>query len=139
MSLASLGIGAIVETVGSTIDALHTSDEERLKAEIEAYQAETERMEGQTRINETEAQHRSIFVAGWRPAIGWIGAAAMAYQFIAYPMLVWGWHTMQAAGWVSLGLAPPPMLDTEALWVILTGILGLGAARTAEKIKQVTR
>jgi hypothetical protein len=42
---------------------------------------------------------------------------------------------MQAAGWISLGLVEPPMLDTEALWVILTGILGLGTARTFEKIK----
>jgi hypothetical protein len=63
----------------------------------------------------------------------------MFYQFIAYPLLGWCWHAMQAAGWVSIGLMPPPAVDTEALWVILTGILGLGAARSAEKIKGVSR
>jgi hypothetical protein len=59
----------------------------------------------------------------------------MAYQFVAYPFLVWGWHAMQAAGWISLGLVEPPMLATDALWVILSGILGIGTLRSTEKIK----
>lgn len=130
-----LVIGGIVETVGRVADDLFTSDEERAKAELDAYKAESDRMAGQVETNKIEAAHRSVFVAGWRPAIGWIGAAAMAYQFILYPMLGWGWHAMQAAGWISIGLAEPPMLETEALWVILTGILGLGTLRTGEKIK----
>lgn len=128
-------VGSIVESVGKIADDLFTSDEERLRAELDGYKAETERMSGQVEINKIEAAHQNLFVAGWRPAVGWCGVLAMFYQFVAYPLLVWGWHAMQAAGWISLGLVEPPMLDTEALWVILTGILGLGAARTFEKTK----
>ena len=128
-----MGIGSIVETVGKVADDLFTSDEERLKAELEAYTAETSRAALQTEVNKVEAAHASIFVAGWRPAIGWIGAGAMGYQFIMYPFLTWGWVLMQANGWISLTLAVPPILPTDALWVILTGILGLGAARSYDK------
>jgi hypothetical protein len=128
-------IGDVVGKVGQLADDLFTSDEERARAGIDAYKAETERMQGQVEINKIEAGHRSLFVAGWRPAVGWVGVVAMAYQFVLYPLLTWGWSAMQAAGWISIGLLPPPQLDTESLWVILTGILGLGAYRSAEKIK----
>jgi hypothetical protein len=129
----SMGIGTIVETVGKVADDLFTSDEERLKAELEAYTAETGRAALQTEVNKVEASHTSIFVAGWRPAIGWIGAGAMGYQFILYPFLTWGWALMQANYWIPLTLTAPPILPTDALWVILTGILGLGAARSFDK------
>jgi len=131
--LLSMGIGSIVETVGNVADDLFTSDEERLKAELEAYTAETGRAALQTEVNKVEAAHSSIFVAGWRPAIGWIGAGAMGYQFIIYPFLTWGWALMQANDWISPSLSVPPILPTDALWVILTGILGLGAARSFDK------
>lgn len=133
--LLTAGLGGIIDTVGKVADDLFTSDEERARAELEIYKAETERMSGQVEINKVEAANANLFVSGWRPAVGWIGATAMAYQFVIYPFLVWGWHGMQAAGWISLGLTEPPMLDTDALWVILSGILGLGVYRTAEKIK----
>lgn len=135
--LVTAGIGGIIETIGKVADDLITSDEERAKSAIDAYQAETSRMSGQVEINKIEAASSNVFVSGWRPSIGWIGAMAMAYQFVVYPFMVWGWSAMQAAGWISLGLLPPPMLDTDALWVILTGMLGLGAARTVEKVKGV--
>lgn len=131
--LLNMGIGSIVETVGNVADDLFTSDEERMKAELDAYTAETGRAALQTEVNKVEAAHSSIFVAGWRPAIGWIGAGAMGYQFIIYPFLVWGWALMQASNWISMELTAPPMLSTDALWVILTGILGLGAARSFDK------
>lgn len=132
-------LGGIIETVGKVADDLFTSDEERAKASVEAYQAETERLAIQTRVNEAEAQSGNWFVAGWRPAIGWVGAAAMAYQFMLYPLLVWGWHAMQAAGWVSTGLAEPPMLETDALWVILSGMLGIAGMRSFEKSRGVAK
>lgn len=132
-------IGGIVEAVGGVIDSLHTSDKERLDAEIELAKIDASLLTGQMDVNKAEAQHASIFVAGWRPACGWIGAAAMAYQFLLYPMLVWLWTLMQAHGWVSIDLKPPPMLDTDALWVILTGMLGIAGARTFEKVKGLSK
>lgn len=128
-------LGGIIETVGKVADDLFTSDEERARAELDAYQAESARLVAQTEVNKVEAASDSLFVAGWRPAIGWVGVLAMAYQFVGYPFLVWGWSLMQAAGKIPGGLAPPPILDTDALWVILTGILGIGGMRSFDKLK----
>ena len=146
MPLPALALGGIVSTVAGLIDSLHTSDKERLEAEIEleklgleAAKLEAELIKGQQEINRTEAQHASLFVAGWRPAIGWIGAAALGYQFLLYPMLTWAWAAMQGAGWIPASLQPPPILDAEALWVILTGMLGIAGMRTVEKFKGVAR
>jgi hypothetical protein len=128
-------IGGIIDTVGKVADDLFTSDEERARAQLDAYVAESDRMRGQVEINTAEAQHQSLFVAGWRPAIGWCGALAMGYQFLLYPLMVWGWSAMSAAGWIPAGLTPPPQLETESLWVIMTGMLGIGTLRSVEKIK----
>lgn len=128
-----LGVGSIVETVGKIAGDLVTTDKERMAADLQAYQAETDRAAGQVEVNKIEAADSSLFVKGWRPAVGWVGVAALAYQFLIYPFLCWGWTAMQAASWVPTGMAPPPQVDTDSLWVILSGILGLGAFRSAEK------
>lgn len=128
-------LGGIIESVGKVADSLYTSDKERAQAALQAYEAETARAALQTEINKVEAGHASLFVAGWRPAVGWVGVAAMAYQFVLYPFLVWGWTAMQAAGWIAATLPAPPILATDALWIILTGILGIGGFRTFEKVK----
>jgi uncharacterized membrane protein YphA (DoxX/SURF4 family) len=78
-----------------------------------------------------------MFVSGWRPAIGWIGVLAMAYQFLLYPLFQWGWKWAQATGWIPAGLEPPPVLDADQLWVILSGILGIAGMRSFEKTKGV--
>lgn len=130
-------IGAIVESVAKVADDLFTSDEERAKLALEQYKVDASLVQGQLEVNKAEAASGSIFVGGWRPAIGWVGAAAMAYQFIAYPFMVWGWSLMQANGWVSAELKPPPMLDTDALWVVLSGMLGIAGMRSIEKVKGV--
>lgn len=131
--------GGLIEGVGKIADDLFTSDEERLRAEIDLKRMDVDVALGQMAVNQAEAQSSSVFVAGWRPAIGWVGASAMAYQFLLYPLLVWGWSLMQAKGWVPAELKPPPMLDTEALWVILSGMLGIAGMRSVEKIKNVAR
>lgn len=132
-----LGLGTIVDSVGKIADDLITSDEEKLKLELEAYKIDASLLQGQHAVNTAEAGHESVFVAGWRPAVGWVGAAAMAYQFLLYPLLVWGWALMQSAGWVPVALAAPPMLDTDALWVILSGMLGIAGMRSFDKVKGV--
>lgn len=132
-------IGAIVAAVGGVIDDLHTSDKERLGAEIELRKIDAGLLQGQMEVNKVEASSSSLFVAGWRPAIGWIGAVALGYQFLLYPLLVWAWALLQARGLVPGSLQPPPMLDTEALWVVLSGMLGIAGLRSVEKVKGVAR
>lgn len=132
-------IGAIVAAVGGVIDDLHTSDKERLDAEIELRKIDAGLLQGQMEVNKVEAASSSLFVAGWRPAIGWIGAVALGYQFLLYPLLVWAWALLQARGLVPGNLQPPPMLDTDALWVVLSGMLGIAGLRSVEKVKGVAR
>lgn len=141
-----LGIGAIVETVGKIADDLITSDQERAQMAIEERKLDLEAQRvaqtvdlAQTEVNKAEAGHASLFVAGWRPAIGWIGGAAMAYQFLAYPLLQWGWAVMQSRGLIPAEFAAPPVMASDQLWVILSGILGIAGMRTYEKRSGVTK
>lgn len=135
-------LGGIVDAIGKIADDLFTSDKERLDAQIELQKVSIEAAKidaslatGQMEVNKAEATNTSLFVAGWRPAIGWVGAASMLYQFLIYPFLVWGWALMQAKGWVPVTMSAPPMLEAESLWVILSGMLGIASLRTVEKVK----
>ena len=134
-SMNLLGIGAIVEGVGKIADDLFTSDEERLKVALQEKVVEAELIKGQLDLNVAEAKHKSIFVAGWRPAIGWVGAISLGYQFILYPLLTWIWSIAQAKQWVPPELGPPPPLPVDVLWVILSGMLGIAGMRSFDKIK----
>jgi hypothetical protein len=134
-----LGIGAIIDSVGKVASDLITTDKERIELELEGKRIDQATDLAQMEVNKTEAQNQNLFVAGWRPAIGWVGAAAMAYQFLIYPLLVWSWTWMQAEQIVPQEVKPPPMLDTEALWVILSGMLGIAGMRSFEKTRGVAR
>ena len=79
----------------------------------------------QTKINEIEAQHRTVFVAGWRPFIGWVCGVALAYNFVIRDLFVWALQPETV----------PPALQMEQLMTVLLGMLGLGGLRTYEKIK----
>ena len=107
--------------------------------EIDAFKAETERLDSVQEVNKTEAAHSSVFVAGWRPAVGWVCAISLFYQFILYPLLVWGWESIKAFGWFVTELSYPPMLDNEALIVLVSGMLGLTISRTYEKTKNLKK
>ncbi len=85
-------------------------------------------IELQSEINKMEAQHRTIFVAGWRPFIGWVCGVALAYNFVLRDMLVWYMGAETA----------PPALQMEHLMTVLIGMLGLGGMRTFEKFKDKT-
>ncbi len=134
-----LAIGAIIDSVGKVASDLITTDKERLELELEARRISQATDLAQVEVNKVEAQNQNLFVSGWRPAIGWVGAAAMAYQFLLYPLLVWAWVWLQAEQVVPKEVSPPPMLDTEALWVILSGMLGIAGMRSFEKARGVAR
>ncbi len=131
----SAGIAQVVAGVASLADDLFTSDEERLKLRIQEQQIAAEVAKGQMAVNAAEAQHKSLFVAGWRPAVGWTGVAALAYQFLLYPLLVWVWCLLQMGGVIPADALYPPVLPDETLWVILSGMLGIGGMRSFDKSK----
>jgi len=91
-----------------------------------------EQVMGQMEINKTEAQHASLFVAGWRPAVGWVCALAMLFNFLLIPFINLGLDV----GGLDIQL---DLIDMETMMPVLFGMLGLGGMRTAEKIKKVER
>lgn len=135
MSWNLLGIGSLIDGVGKIADDLFTSDEERLQIALQEQQIEAELIKGQLAINQAEAQNANVFVAGWRPFIGWVGGVALAYQFILYPLMTWAWAMLQAKGWVPTSLPPPPVLKSDELWVVVTGMLGIAGLRSFDKFK----
>lgn len=106
---------------------------EKLKQDgnLAALQAEVSLMLGQIEINKAEAQHPSVFVAGARPAVMWIGAFGLAYAAVIEPIARF------AARVVFDYSGEFPVLDTTITMQVLFGILGLGAYRTYEKTKEV--
>jgi len=92
-----------------------------------------EQIMGQLEINKAEAQHRSIFVAGWRPFLGWILASAMGWHFIFAPV------TIFICAYLGVEIPELPVFDMDSLMTVLLGMLGLGGLRTVEKLKKVTK
>jgi hypothetical protein len=132
-----LNISSIIDSVGKVAGDLITTDKEKMQLEIENRKLDQAIDIAQIQVNKEEAKSSSLFVSGWRPAVGWIGAAALAYQFLLYPILGWAWKWLQAMNYVPAEMTPPPLLDAEQLWVMLSGILGIAGMRTFEKQKGV--
>lgn len=122
-------IGSVLEVGKTLLDRFFPDPEKKREAEMEMFrmaaQGELAQTIAQLEINAKEASSPSLFVAGWRPAVGWVCVIAMFFQYILRPLLI-GFDIVTTI----------PSLD-ENLWAILTGILGIGGLRTAEKFGKV--
>ena len=134
--MSPLLIGPILDIGKSLLDRFGPEDKaERAKADAEfvrmAAEGELKQVIAQLEINAKEAAHPSVWVSGWRPFFGWAGGAGFIYATILQPLLAW---------WASIkGWPVPPILNLDLLWVVVTGMLGIGGMRSVEKIKGVTR
>ena len=99
------------------------------QGELAYLDAEVKLATGQLEINKIEAASTSLFVSGWRPAVGWLCASGCGYTFVLWPILSWAS--------LNFGWTQPPQLDANVLMGLLSGLLGLGGLRTVEKIKSV--
>ena len=100
--------------------------------ELAQLAADADIAKAQIAVNQAEAASGSLFVAGWRPFIGWTCGAAFAYKFVLAPAVAFG---MTAAGHpIEL-----PVLDFTEMSTVLLGMLGIGGLRTLEKLKGVTK
>jgi hypothetical protein len=121
------GIGAVSDLIGTVVSRIwpdkSESDKQQLAAAVMIVQ-------GQLDINRAEAASPSVFVSGWRPAIGWVCGAACAWNWIGLPMAKAG---LLLSG-TQLDMAPA---DLTEMLPILLGMLGLAGLRTGEKIKGV--
>ena len=90
----------------------------------------------QLEVNKAEAENSSVFVAGWRPFIGWVGGAAIAWQFLFKPMI------LTFGGWLSesfvTAVLNAPSLD-QNMWELITAMLGIGAMRSFDKMKGTSK
>ncbi len=136
-------ISVALDIGSKVIDRLWPDPEKRDAAKLELLKmqqtgelaqlaAETDLAKGQQAINLEEAKSESLFVAGWRPAVGWTCAAAFAYHFILQPFLAFGFAAMGD----KLSL---PDFDMDALNTVLMGMLGLGGMRSFEKMRGLTK
>lgn len=80
----------------------------------------------QIEVNKVEAAHPSMFVAGWRPFIGWVGGSGLAYELVFRPLM----NGVLTLFGIVTGF---PGLDIGLLQTLIGGILGLGLARSYDK------
>ena len=124
------GFGEVAGVVGSVIDRIWPNKTEQERAEL---QAALLVVQGQLDVNRAEAANRSIFVAGWRPFIGWVCGGACAWNWIGLPMAK---VILPALGGPTIDLSPA---DLTEMLPVLIGMLGLGGYRTFEKVKGAAR
>ncbi len=127
-------IAALVPVLGNVLDRLIPDSAEAAKAKLDVQmkllEAAQQQSAMQVEVNKTEAATGNMFIAGWRPFIGWVCGSALAYQYVVAPL---GVYVCTLLGYTLP--APPPSLD-GMLWELIIGMLGLAAMRTGEKLKQ---
>ena len=128
----SFGIDDAIAAGLKVLDKFVPDPEARVKAEADLRNSLQAWDKAQTDVNAIEAANASVFVSGWRPFIGWVCGIALAYQYVAAPLVMWLAMTL------GVNLAPPPRID-DTLWQLVFAMLGMGGLRTFEKIKGVAR
>ncbi len=127
---------SLLPMLGEILDRVIPDKAEAAKARLEMegklLEAATAQAGQQAAINQTEAASSNIFVAGWRPFIGWVCGAGLAWAFIVAPMASW----LLAALEIRQSL---PRLEIEYLLELVVAMLGLDRLRTFEKLKGVAR
>jgi hypothetical protein len=133
MPLPALLIGPLIEAAKTIIDRVIPDKAAAEKAKLELETAESQAIFqnalAQIAVNQEEAKSASVFVSGWRPAVGWIGAFGLGYAAIVEPLV----RFVAVVGFDYAGKFP--VLDTSITMQVLFGILGLGAYRSYEKVK----
>lgn len=130
-------VASLIPSVTGILDKVVEDKDQKAKlaheiatlAEKQAHDAAMAQVE----VNKAEAQHRSIFVAGWRPFIGWVCGIALAYHFVLAPLIVFG------VAWSGAAIPEIPTFDMDSLMTVLLGMLGLGGMRSFEKAKGLTK
>ena len=122
-----------VEAVGGVLDDLFTSKEEKLTHKEVMERLRQRPKEAQWKINLAEAAHRTVFVAGWRPAIGWVAATSLFFFYVPqYVIASYVWVTVIIESGFTTPLPAYPA-TSAGLFELVAGLLGLGLMRTHEK------
>ncbi|MBC7908314.1 MAG: hypothetical protein H7Y60_16425 [Rhodospirillaceae bacterium] len=139
LGLGGDAVAKPIEALGNVFDKLFTSDEERLQAQAVLEKLKQHEDELQVELNKIEAANSSVFVAGWRPAIGWVCAASLAVYYIprfAVGTGLWVWACLAAT---PPHLVPVPEMGISDILGLVGSLLGMSWLRTAEKKAGVAR
>lgn len=138
------GLGSLFDFGGKIIDKIFpdkdAADKAKIalleisqKGELQALAQEFQLAQGQQKINEKEAENPSVFVSGWRPAVGWVCVCAYAFNYLIMPLANW------IVKFMVVNAPTIVALDTGELTTLLFGMLGIGGLRTFEKIKGASK
>jgi len=126
-------IGPIFELGKGLIDRWFPDPAKKAEAEAQfmllMQEQDFKKVLGQLEVNAKEAANPHLFVAGWRPFVGWCCGLGFLWATIGQPVVTW---IATARGWPA-----PPAIDTDVLLYVLGGMLGLGTLRSFEKSKGV--
>ena len=125
--LGGKSVAEPIDAVGNAVDKIFTNDEERMQAQAVLDKIRLQPAILNAELNKVEAQHRSIFVAGWRPAIGWICAIGILFAFVGNPLLD-----------RFLG-GEPVEVPLDMILELVLAMLGLSTLRTVEKVKGASK
>lgn len=123
------GVTPIINKVLSYIPDPAARQAAELQMQADMLKFAAEQGAQQAEINKVEAASTNWFVAGWRPAMGWVCAGAFAWNYVGFPMATW---FVTVAG--VEGIPLKPILDNSLMELTL-GMLGLGAMRSFDKMK----
>lgn len=130
-------LGDAIREVGGIIRELVPDADKRLDVQVrlaeladQADARENQLLLGQVEVNKEEAKNLNLFVAGWRPAIGWVGAFALGWTWVLAPLLTW----LASLGGIETTI---PALDPNAMYPVILAMLGVSASRTVEKMSGV--
>ena len=126
-------IGPVSKLVGKFIEDKDVKNKLAHDLATMAEKHAQELAKGQIEINKAEAQHKSIFVAGWRPFIGWTCGIALCWHLVLAPI------TIFVCAYLNVQIPELPTFDMGSLMTVLMGMLGLGGLRTFEKYKKITK
>ena len=134
-----MSLGIVKELVGPVTGLLSEFIEDKDQKAKLAHEIATmaerhanENAKAQLEVNKVEAANRNLFVAGWRPAVGWVCVLGMAGNFMVIPFANFVLALMEIE--VTI-----PLVALDTMMPVLMGMLGLGAMRTYEKTKQVSK
>ena len=137
-------VSSVAGSLVEGLDNLITSDEERAQAMLKLQEQLMKPQIMQALTTLKEAEHPSVFVAGWRPALGWVAASGLFWEFVLRPILASGLHMLSLTGWANpascvQAAAELPFLDTAQLMALVSVLLGVAGYRTFERTKGVAR
>ena len=116
-------LGPVLDKVVPDVNARKEAKEKLAHLEVSG---DLEQLKSQMAVNLAEAKHESKFVAGWRPAVGWVCAIGLLYTSLLEPFFMWLFEGL-------------PRINDGLLQTVLLGMLGLTAARTVEKIGKANK